>query len=94
MSDSIQCPFCPEKDFDLIGLKRHLMRGWCVDFEQTDAPPEPVISANQCDGCQRGLPINKCGQHFELIPLTGTLPCTKERADAMLSARDGDSHGS
>jgi hypothetical protein len=25
----IDCPFCGEHDFDLIGLKMHLQRGWC-----------------------------------------------------------------
>lgn len=25
----IQCPFCHEKDFDLLGLKYHLELGWC-----------------------------------------------------------------
>ena len=23
------CPFCGEGDFDLVGLKMHLLRGWC-----------------------------------------------------------------
>lgn len=29
------CPFCNEKDFDLIGLKAHLLRGWCSNFNDT-----------------------------------------------------------
>ena len=33
------CPFCGEDDFDLIGLKRHLTRGWCNEFERTDCAP-------------------------------------------------------
>jgi len=28
----IVCPFCSEGDFDLIGLKMHLLAGWCEPF--------------------------------------------------------------
>jgi len=31
MSDVI-CPFCGEKDFDLLGLEMHLERNWCSVF--------------------------------------------------------------
>ena len=30
------CPFCEETDFDLIGLKLHLIR-WCQVYAETDA---------------------------------------------------------
>lgn len=30
-----RCPFCNEKDFDLIGLKHHLLSGHCDNFENT-----------------------------------------------------------
>ena len=33
--DEVICPFCNEKDFDLIGLKAHLLRGWCSNFNNT-----------------------------------------------------------
>ena len=33
---AVECPFCGEKDFDLIGLKIHFNRGWCQVFEQTE----------------------------------------------------------
>ena len=39
----IECPFCGEKDFDLIGLKIHLLRGWCDVFEVTDIGPEKFL---------------------------------------------------
>jgi hypothetical protein len=29
------CPFCGEGDFDLWGLKLHLLSGWCAKFEET-----------------------------------------------------------
>lgn len=32
-AEEISCPFCGENDFDLLGLKIHLMRGWCEQFE-------------------------------------------------------------
>jgi hypothetical protein len=28
----VVCPFCGEDDFDLVGLKIHLERGWCEPF--------------------------------------------------------------
>lgn len=41
MSDDyeiMQCPFCKETDFDDIGLKNHLLRGWCDAFEKVEHP--------------------------------------------------------
>ena len=35
----IVCPFCEEEDFDLIGLKSHLLKGHCDDFEKTERLP-------------------------------------------------------
>lgn len=35
------CPFCGEKDFDLLGLKNHLIRGWCDVYNNTNPEPEP-----------------------------------------------------
>lgn len=32
----IKCPFCGERDFDLIGLKGHLLSGYCEIFESTE----------------------------------------------------------
>jgi hypothetical protein len=29
------CPFCGEGDFDLVGLKMHLLRGWCDKLNET-----------------------------------------------------------
>jgi len=28
----ISCPFCKEDDFDLEGLKGHLLNGYCEEF--------------------------------------------------------------
>ena len=28
------CPFCGEREFDDIGLKMHLLNGWCEPFEK------------------------------------------------------------
>ena len=32
----VPCPFCDEKDFDLIGLKHHLENGHCEIFNSTE----------------------------------------------------------
>lgn len=31
-NDLLYCPFC--EDDDLIGLKRHLLYGWCEEFNK------------------------------------------------------------
>jgi len=33
----VKCPFCLEDDFDLIGLKNHLLKGHCDVFNETEA---------------------------------------------------------
>ena len=35
-SEDIICPFCHIENFDLIGLKSHLLRGDCEIFNETD----------------------------------------------------------
>ena len=35
MDENIICPFCNESDFDLIGLKHHLVTGRCEIFNTT-----------------------------------------------------------
>lgn len=35
----VKCPFCGEDDFDLWGLKMHLIR-WCDVYDQLKQPPE------------------------------------------------------
>jgi len=32
----VRCPFCGDGDFDLLGLKLHIDRGWCQTFEDLD----------------------------------------------------------
>ena len=34
-ADSITCPFCSEKDLDLIGLKYHLFN-YCKQYQEID----------------------------------------------------------
>lgn len=31
---NIKCPFCGDNDFDLIGLKLHLEKGYCEKYEE------------------------------------------------------------
>lgn len=40
------CPFCAEGDFDLVGLKGHLLRGWCDKFNETDHEGPRTREAN------------------------------------------------
>ncbi len=40
----IVCPFCGEKDFDLIGLKRHLTVGECEAFIKVADYDGPNVS--------------------------------------------------
>ena len=32
----VTCPFCGEDDFDLYGLKIHILSGWCEVFNNTE----------------------------------------------------------
>jgi hypothetical protein len=32
----ISCPFCGQKDFDLIGLKGHFIKGYCDIYNETE----------------------------------------------------------
>lgn len=36
MQRDVMCPFCLENDFDLIGLKNHLLKGHCDIFNATE----------------------------------------------------------
>lgn len=38
----ITCPFCGENDFDLVGLKAHLLNGDCESFAHTLSPLEEI----------------------------------------------------
>lgn len=38
---AVACPFCGEDDFDLTGLRYHLKRGYCDQFED-DTVTEPA----------------------------------------------------
>ena len=33
--DNVVCPFCLEGGFDFVGLKMHLLLGWCDKFKET-----------------------------------------------------------
>ncbi len=36
---TVNCPFCQDDDFDLIGLKMHLTFGWCDVYENLELYP-------------------------------------------------------
>jgi hypothetical protein len=54
----VVCPFCNEDDFDLLGLKFHLVRGWCVEFETLNDHPRCVTPI--CPFRGQRIP-NSCG---------------------------------
>ena len=35
-SNTMTCPFCNEKDYDIVGLKSHLSKGECEVFESIE----------------------------------------------------------
>lgn len=37
------CPFCNEQDFDLIGLKIHLIKGYCDKFNELVIDTRPTL---------------------------------------------------
>jgi len=40
MSQDVDCPFCKDIGFDLVGLKNHLNRGHCDKFNDTPSIAE------------------------------------------------------
>lgn len=42
-SGEITCPFCHDTDFDLIGLKIHITRGWCDSFSTLELPKGVMV---------------------------------------------------
>ena len=34
----LPCPFCGEEDFDLSGLRLHLLSRWCDEFNKLEDP--------------------------------------------------------
>jgi hypothetical protein len=45
MDQDIICPFCGEKDFDLVGLKIHIVMGWCDVYNLTELKDMAVAKA-------------------------------------------------
>jgi hypothetical protein len=40
----MECPFCKEGDFDAIGLKHHLLSGYCEDFDGVVSVEEEKVA--------------------------------------------------
>lgn len=40
----ISCPFCRESDFDLIGLKLHILNGWYEVFNELETVDDDAVS--------------------------------------------------
>ena len=45
-NSDVKCPFCQEGGFDLIGLKQHIINGWCEVFNDITPPKneKPLFS--------------------------------------------------
>lgn len=69
------CPFCAERDFDLIGLKNHLLNGHCEPFEAT----ERIFTAFSADSATIRQPIHRMA--LESAP--------KMRQSSSLQSADG-----
>ncbi len=52
-SESLCCPFCKEDDFDLVGLKSHLLNGRCEVFNVTDTWKTLNELAKKCCGFKK-----------------------------------------
>ena len=46
----IKCPFCKEEDFDLIGLKKHLLADCCKFAEQPNIYNNAQAAIKQAEG--------------------------------------------
>ena len=50
----VVCPFCGEDDFDLTGLKRHMIR-YCTAYQEADTKCEnedcPYFEKPRASGC-------------------------------------------
>lgn len=36
LEEYIECPFCKNTEFDLIGLKHHFISGYCEEYNETE----------------------------------------------------------
>jgi hypothetical protein len=61
---------CPQNEPDLRDIAT-----LCADYDRL-AAPAPAASITQCDGCQRGLPVNDWGHHRDE---SGAMGCTADR---------------
>ena len=47
--EDLQCPFCKETEFDAIGLKQHLINGWCESFVKVEWPKSQAVERSSGD---------------------------------------------
>jgi hypothetical protein len=58
----MQCPFCDDSGFDAIGLKHHLVTGYCEMFNSTISVEEER-RARQSNGSTPKQPTTTQGQN-------------------------------
>ena len=46
----LTCPFCQESDFDLSGLKSHLLN-WCEEFQKISGFPQRQLTNGEYYEC-------------------------------------------
>jgi len=64
---NIQCPFCKETDFDLIGLKNHLLSGHCEDFND-------VMSVEEEQAARQHFKESQATDAQQTLPAAGEAP--------------------
>lgn len=83
----IKCPFCNEDDFDLVGLKHHLISGHCEVYEVTISNEEemkfirsennPIINGEEiCSRCGEKF-ITAQYKNVDIKPKYVCINCTK-----------------
>jgi hypothetical protein len=93
------CPFCDEGGFDAIGLKAHLLRGWCDAFESVgnSVPPArmPSVPREQINSVSllRGTRMTAPSQFAEIVASDKALT-QSEDGEAMLAAYPSMRHWS
>jgi hypothetical protein len=46
----LTCPWCGEADFDAMGLKIHIARGWCEAYENLDGIAPHLVEQEEGEG--------------------------------------------
>ena len=69
----MKCPFCNDSDFDLIGLKHHILRGWCEVYNSTPNMDGKHTESwyNKEGGHEKNNPENEPCKPGDRLPVDG-----------------------